>query len=154
MLSSISCKVPKNTGDKRSGKSETSPVAPRAGIQQKAQQQQQQHKVNQALQVPAVSLYPSRKKVPVKDLPPFGKWNDEVFDLIQVCLLWQGGIFNQIRFRRLFLVVLYAGYASSCTCMHNSFLEKWKERNLGEHPANFISISIYLSLAGGKNAHF
>uniref|UniRef100_A0A8C0ZE71 Rap guanine nucleotide exchange factor 2 n=1 Tax=Cyanistes caeruleus TaxID=156563 RepID=A0A8C0ZE71_CYACU len=64
--------LPKNTGDKRSGKSETSPVAPRAGIQQKVQQQQQQHKVNQALQVPAVSLYPSRKKVPVKDLPPFG----------------------------------------------------------------------------------
>lgn len=63
--------LPKNTGDKRSGKSETSPVAPRAGIQQKVQQQQQ-YKVNQALQVPAVSLYPSRKKVPVKDLPPFG----------------------------------------------------------------------------------
>ncbi|NWU92461.1 RPGF2 factor, partial [Upupa epops] len=62
--------LPKNTGDKRSGKSETSPVAPRAGIQQKVQQQQ--HKANQALQVPAVSLYPSRKKVPVKDLPPFG----------------------------------------------------------------------------------
>ncbi|XP_067407911.1 rap guanine nucleotide exchange factor 2 isoform X7 [Emydura macquarii macquarii] len=61
--------LPKNSGDKRSGKPETSPVAPRAGIQQKAQQQ---HKVNQALQVPAVSLYPSRKKVPVKDLPPFG----------------------------------------------------------------------------------
>uniref|UniRef100_A0A8B9GKL2 Rap guanine nucleotide exchange factor 2 n=1 Tax=Amazona collaria TaxID=241587 RepID=A0A8B9GKL2_9PSIT len=70
--------LPKNTGDKRSGKSETSPVAPRAGIQQKVQQQQQ-HKVNQALQVPAVSLYPSRKKVPVKDLPPFGKWNNEAF---------------------------------------------------------------------------
>ncbi|XP_059577909.1 rap guanine nucleotide exchange factor 2 isoform X16 [Alligator mississippiensis] len=61
--------LPKNPGDKRSGKSETSPVAPRAGTQQKTQQQ---HKVNQALQVPAVSLYPSRKKVPVKDLPPFG----------------------------------------------------------------------------------
>uniref|UniRef100_A0A8B9CX35 Rap guanine nucleotide exchange factor 2 n=1 Tax=Anser brachyrhynchus TaxID=132585 RepID=A0A8B9CX35_9AVES len=70
--------LPKNTGDKRSGKSETSPVAPRAGIQQKVQQQQQ-HKVNQALQVPAVSLYPSRKKVPVKDLPPFGKSNKEAF---------------------------------------------------------------------------
>uniref|UniRef100_A0A8C0HLL9 Rap guanine nucleotide exchange factor 2 n=1 Tax=Buteo japonicus TaxID=224669 RepID=A0A8C0HLL9_9AVES len=70
--------LPKNTGDKRSGKSETSPVAPRAGIQQKVQQQQQ-HKVNQALQVPAVSLYPSRKKVPVKDLPPFGKWSSETF---------------------------------------------------------------------------
>ncbi|XP_075786251.1 rap guanine nucleotide exchange factor 2 isoform X10 [Pelodiscus sinensis] len=61
--------LPKNPGDKRSGKQETSPVAPRAGIQQKMQQQ---HKINQALQVPAVSLYPSRKKVPVKDLPPFG----------------------------------------------------------------------------------
>lgn len=56
-------------------------MAPRAGIQQKAQQQQQ-HKVNQALQVPAVSLYPSRKKVPVKDLPPFGRWNKEEFGLI------------------------------------------------------------------------
>ncbi|XP_043369192.1 rap guanine nucleotide exchange factor 2 isoform X13 [Dermochelys coriacea] len=61
--------LPKNPADKRSGKQETSPVAPRAGIQQKVQQQ---HKINQALQVPAVSLYPSRKKVPVKDLPPFG----------------------------------------------------------------------------------
>ncbi|XP_016084055.2 rap guanine nucleotide exchange factor 2 isoform X3 [Ornithorhynchus anatinus] len=64
--------LPKNPGDKKSGKSDTSPVAPRAGTQQKAQQQQQQHKVNQGLQVPAVSVYPSRKKVPVKDLPPFG----------------------------------------------------------------------------------
>ncbi|XP_074849217.1 rap guanine nucleotide exchange factor 2 isoform X7 [Carettochelys insculpta] len=61
--------LPKNPGDKKSGKQETSPVAPRAGIQQKMQQQ---HKLNQALQVPTVSLYPSRKKVPVKDLPPFG----------------------------------------------------------------------------------
>ncbi|XP_078533130.1 rap guanine nucleotide exchange factor 2 [Lissotriton helveticus] len=61
--------LPKNSCDKRSGKPETSPVAPRAGTQQKLQQQS---KVNQALQVPAVSLYPSRKKVPVKDLPPFG----------------------------------------------------------------------------------
>ncbi|XP_069099743.1 rap guanine nucleotide exchange factor 2 isoform X25 [Pleurodeles waltl] len=61
--------LPKNSGDKRAGKPETSPVAPRAGTQQKLQQQS---KVNQALQVPAVSLYPSRKKVPVKDLPPFG----------------------------------------------------------------------------------
>ncbi|KAL8207222.1 UNVERIFIED_CONTAM: Rap guanine nucleotide exchange factor 2, partial [Gekko kuhli] len=63
--------LPKTPGDKRSGKPETSPVAHRSGIQQKVQQQQ--HKTNQALQVPAVSLYPSRKKVPVKDLPPFGK---------------------------------------------------------------------------------
>ncbi|XP_054108818.1 rap guanine nucleotide exchange factor 2 isoform X36 [Callithrix jacchus] len=71
--------LPKNPGDKKPVKSETSPVAPRAGLQQKAQSQpqpQQQppppHKTNQGLQVPAVSLYPSRKKVPVKDLPPFG----------------------------------------------------------------------------------
>uniref|UniRef100_A0A670J2Q5 Rap guanine nucleotide exchange factor 2 n=1 Tax=Podarcis muralis TaxID=64176 RepID=A0A670J2Q5_PODMU len=63
--------LPKTPGEKRSGKPETSPVAHRSGIQQKVQQQQQ-HKANQALQVPAVSLYPSRKKVPVKDLPPFG----------------------------------------------------------------------------------
>ncbi|XP_063776521.1 rap guanine nucleotide exchange factor 2 isoform X1 [Pseudophryne corroboree] len=60
--------LPKTPCDKRSGKSDTSPVAPRAVTQQK----QQTMKVNQALQVPAVSLYPSRKKVPVKDLPPFG----------------------------------------------------------------------------------
>ncbi|XP_061440360.1 rap guanine nucleotide exchange factor 2 isoform X5 [Rhineura floridana] len=60
--------LPKTPGDKRSGKPETSPVAHRSAIQQKMQQQ----KANQALQVPAVSLYPSRKKVPVKDLPPFG----------------------------------------------------------------------------------
>ncbi|XP_034878690.1 rap guanine nucleotide exchange factor 2 isoform X4 [Mirounga angustirostris] len=70
--------LPKNPGDKKPVKSETSPVAPRAGSQQKAQAQPQpqqpqpQHKINQGLQVPAVSLYPSRKKVPVKDLPPFG----------------------------------------------------------------------------------
>uniref|UniRef100_UPI00398E9117 rap guanine nucleotide exchange factor 2 n=1 Tax=Pristiophorus japonicus TaxID=55135 RepID=UPI00398E9117 len=62
--------LPKSTGEKKAGKlSDTSPVAPRSG----AQHQKQQHqKVNQALQVPAVSLYPSRKKVQVKDLPPFG----------------------------------------------------------------------------------
>lgn len=70
--------LPKNPGDKKPVKSETSPVAPRAGPQQKAQPQQPlappqpSHKVSQGLQVPAVSLYPSRKKVPVKDLPPFG----------------------------------------------------------------------------------
>ncbi|XP_053316135.1 rap guanine nucleotide exchange factor 2 isoform X6 [Spea bombifrons] len=62
--------LPKTPCDKRSGKADTSPVAPRAATQQK--QQQPPPKVNQALQVPAVSLYPSRKKVPVKDLPPFG----------------------------------------------------------------------------------
>ncbi|XP_062837301.1 rap guanine nucleotide exchange factor 2 isoform X5 [Anolis carolinensis] len=61
--------LPKTPGDKRSGKPETSPVAHRSALQQKVQQQ---HKPSQALQVPAVSLYPSRKKVPVKDLPPFG----------------------------------------------------------------------------------
>ncbi|XP_072477486.1 rap guanine nucleotide exchange factor 2 isoform X3 [Notamacropus eugenii] len=71
--------LPKNPGDKKSGKPDTSPVASRAGTQQKVQAQpsaQQQppppHKINPGLQVPAVSLYPSRKKVPVKDLPPFG----------------------------------------------------------------------------------
>ncbi|XP_063314290.1 rap guanine nucleotide exchange factor 2 isoform X8 [Pelobates fuscus] len=63
--------LPKTPCDKRSGKPDTSPVAPRAASQQKPQQQPPS-KVNQALQVPAVSLYPSRKKVPVKDLPPFG----------------------------------------------------------------------------------
>ncbi|XP_067848699.1 rap guanine nucleotide exchange factor 2 isoform X3 [Heptranchias perlo] len=62
--------LPKSTGEKKAGKlSDTSPVAPRSGAQH---QKQQQQKVNQALQVPAVSLYPSRKKVQVKDLPPFG----------------------------------------------------------------------------------
>ncbi|KAG8543182.1 hypothetical protein GDO81_000536 [Engystomops pustulosus] len=60
--------LPKTPCEKRSGKADTSPVAPRAATQQK----QQTLKTNQALQVPAVSLYPSRKKVPVKDLPPFG----------------------------------------------------------------------------------
>lgn len=68
--------LPKNPTDKKPVKSETSPVAPRAGLQPKAQPQPQPpqppHKLNQGLQVPAVSLYPSRKKVPVKDLPPFG----------------------------------------------------------------------------------
>ena len=69
--------VPKNPTDKKPVKSETSPVAPRAGLQPKAQPQPQPpqppHKLNPGLQVPAVSLYPSRKKVPVKDLPPFGR---------------------------------------------------------------------------------
>ncbi|KAI1887469.1 hypothetical protein AGOR_G00190620 [Albula goreensis] len=62
--------LPKNSGDKK--KPETSPVVPRAASQQKEPLQQQQQKGHQALQVPAVALYPSRKKVPVKDLPPFG----------------------------------------------------------------------------------
>ncbi|XP_048851747.1 rap guanine nucleotide exchange factor 2 isoform X7 [Brienomyrus brachyistius] len=57
--------LPKNVGDKK--KPDTSPVIPRAASQPK-----QTQKGGQALQVPAVSLYPSRKKVPVKDLPPFG----------------------------------------------------------------------------------
>ncbi|GCB79747.1 hypothetical protein scyTo_0016031, partial [Scyliorhinus torazame] len=62
--------LPKSTGEKKVGKlSDTSPVTARSGVQH---QKQQQQKVNQALQVPAVSLYPSRKKVQVKDLPPFG----------------------------------------------------------------------------------
>lgn len=77
--------VPKNPGDKKPVKSETSPVAPRAGPQQKVQPQQPlpqpqpPHKASQGLQVPAVSLYPSRKKVPVKDLPPFGKFLKSCF---------------------------------------------------------------------------
>lgn len=58
--------MPKNAGGKRP---DTSPVVSRAASQQRGQLA----KVNQALQVPAVALYPSRKKVPVKDLPPFGK---------------------------------------------------------------------------------
>lgn len=59
--------VPKSSGDKK--RPDTSPVVARAAIHQR----QQLQKANQALQVPAVALYPSRKKVPVKDLPPFGK---------------------------------------------------------------------------------
>ncbi|XP_061895886.1 rap guanine nucleotide exchange factor 2 isoform X8 [Entelurus aequoreus] len=57
--------LPKNAGGKRP---DTSPVVARAAGQQRGQLA----KGNQALQVPAVALYPSRKKVPVKDLPPFG----------------------------------------------------------------------------------
>ncbi|KAL6117279.1 rapgef2 [Pungitius sinensis] len=57
--------LPKNAGGKRP---DTSPVVSRAATQQRGQLA----KGNQALQVPAVALYPSRKKVPVKDLPPFG----------------------------------------------------------------------------------
>lgn len=60
------CLVPKNASGKRP---DTSPVVSRAASQQRGQLA----KGNQALQVPAVALYPSRKKVPVKDLPPFGK---------------------------------------------------------------------------------
>ncbi|XP_034398947.1 rap guanine nucleotide exchange factor 2 isoform X2 [Cyclopterus lumpus] len=57
--------LPKNASGKRP---DTSPVVSRAASQQRGQLA----KGNQALQVPAVALYPSRKKVPVKDLPPFG----------------------------------------------------------------------------------
>lgn len=57
--------LPKNAGGKRP---DTSPVVSRAANQQRSQLA----KGNQALQVPAVALYPSRKKVPVKELPPFG----------------------------------------------------------------------------------
>ncbi|XP_077465135.1 rap guanine nucleotide exchange factor 2 isoform X8 [Stigmatopora argus] len=57
--------LPKNSGVRRA---DTSPVVSRAASQQRGQLT----KGPQALQVPAVALYPSRKKVPVKDLPPFG----------------------------------------------------------------------------------
>ncbi|XP_057205231.1 rap guanine nucleotide exchange factor 2 isoform X8 [Triplophysa rosa] len=57
--------LPKSSGDKK--RPDTSPVVARA-----IHQRQQLQKANQVLQVPAVALYPSRKKVPVKDLPPFG----------------------------------------------------------------------------------
>ncbi|XP_066506183.1 rap guanine nucleotide exchange factor 2 isoform X2 [Hoplias malabaricus] len=63
---SINTPVPKGSGDRK--RPDTSPVVARAA----AHQRQQLQKSNQALQVPAVALYPSRKKVPVKDLPPFG----------------------------------------------------------------------------------
>ncbi|XP_061102416.1 rap guanine nucleotide exchange factor 2-like isoform X1 [Conger conger] len=64
--------LPKSSGDKK--KADTSPVVPRAVAPAKALQPPAQppQKGPQALQVPTVSLYPSRKKVPVKDLPPFG----------------------------------------------------------------------------------
>ncbi|XP_030633985.1 rap guanine nucleotide exchange factor 2 [Chanos chanos] len=58
--------LPKSSGDRK--RPDTSPVVSRAATHQR----QQLQKANQALQVPAVALYPSRKKVPVKDLPPFG----------------------------------------------------------------------------------
>ncbi|XP_072290837.1 rap guanine nucleotide exchange factor 2 isoform X3 [Eucyclogobius newberryi] len=57
--------LPKNAGGKRP---DTSPVVSRAASTQRGQLS----KGTQALQVPSVALYPSRKKVPVKDLPPFG----------------------------------------------------------------------------------
>ncbi|XP_038156776.1 rap guanine nucleotide exchange factor 2 isoform X9 [Cyprinodon tularosa] len=57
--------LPKTAGGKRP---DTSPVVSRAASQQRGQLA----KGNQALQVPSVALYPSRKRVPVKDLPPFG----------------------------------------------------------------------------------
>ncbi|KAM6953545.1 rap guanine nucleotide exchange factor 2 isoform 2-T2 [Aplochiton taeniatus] len=58
--------LPKNAADRK--RPDTSPVVARAASQQRGQLA----KGNQALQVPTVALYPSRKKVPVKDLPPFG----------------------------------------------------------------------------------
>uniref|UniRef100_A0A673GPN1 Rap guanine nucleotide exchange factor 2 n=1 Tax=Sinocyclocheilus rhinocerous TaxID=307959 RepID=A0A673GPN1_9TELE len=59
--------LPKSSGDRK--RPDTSPVVARAATHQR----QQLQKANQALQVPAVALYPSRKKVPVKDLPPFAR---------------------------------------------------------------------------------
>uniref|UniRef100_A0A8C2HAJ9 Rap guanine nucleotide exchange factor (GEF) 2 n=1 Tax=Cyprinus carpio TaxID=7962 RepID=A0A8C2HAJ9_CYPCA len=58
--------LPKSSGDRK--RPDTSPVVARAATHQR----QQLQRANQALQVPAVALYPSRKKVSVKDLPPFG----------------------------------------------------------------------------------
>lgn len=72
--------VPNNSRDKKPVKTETTPVAPHAGPQQKVQlqqplaQPQPPNEVSQGLQVPTVSLYPSQKKVLVKELPPFGKF--------------------------------------------------------------------------------
>ncbi|CAL9706554.1 unnamed protein product [Knipowitschia caucasica] len=57
--------LPKNAGGKRP---DTSPVVSRAASTQRGQLA----KGNQPLLVPSVALHPSRKKVPVKDLPPFG----------------------------------------------------------------------------------
>lgn len=75
--------MPKNASGKRP---DTSPVVSRAASQQRGQLA----KGNQALQVPAVALYPSRKKVPVKDLPPFGMEKTflliKIFDSDYLCL--------------------------------------------------------------------
>ncbi|XP_056455891.1 rap guanine nucleotide exchange factor 2 isoform X3 [Gadus chalcogrammus] len=59
------CTLPKIPSGRRS---DTSPVVARAASQQRGQLA----RGGPGLQVPAVALYPSRKKVPVKDLPPFG----------------------------------------------------------------------------------
>ncbi|KAJ3587197.1 hypothetical protein NHX12_010795, partial [Muraenolepis orangiensis] len=62
------CTLPKNPSGRRS---DTSPVVARAASQQRGQLAQLARS-QPGLQVPAVALYPSRKKVQVKDLPPFG----------------------------------------------------------------------------------
>ncbi|TSV81521.1 Rap guanine nucleotide exchange factor 2 [Bagarius yarrelli] len=69
--------LPKSSGDRK--RPDTSPVVARAALHPR----QQLQKSNQALQVPTVALYPSRKKVPVKDLPPFGlgRVSDNLSDL-------------------------------------------------------------------------
>ncbi|XP_029090765.1 rap guanine nucleotide exchange factor 2 isoform X4 [Monodon monoceros] len=66
--------LPKNPGDRKPVKADTSPVAPRAGLQPKPPPQapQPSQRPSPGLQLPAVPLYPSRKKVPLRDLPPFG----------------------------------------------------------------------------------
>ncbi|XP_043917992.1 rap guanine nucleotide exchange factor 2 isoform X3 [Protopterus annectens] len=73
---SLQCEPSTNTlpksGDRKGGKTETSPVPPRAAVQQPKTPPQQQQKISQVLQVPPVSLHPSRRRVPAKDLPPFG----------------------------------------------------------------------------------
>ena len=67
--------VPKNPGDRKPVKADTSPVAPRAGLQPKPPPPapQPSQRPGPGLQLPAVPLYPSRKKVPLRDLPPFGR---------------------------------------------------------------------------------
>ncbi|KAJ8781803.1 hypothetical protein J1605_010787 [Eschrichtius robustus] len=66
--------LPKNPGDRKPVKADTSPVAPRAGLQPKPPPPapQPSQRPSPGLQLPAVPLYPSRKKVPLRDLPPFG----------------------------------------------------------------------------------
>lgn len=86
--------MPKSSGDRK--RPDTSPVVARAATHQR----QQLQKANQALQVPAVALYPSRKKVPVKDLPPFGEMQD-------LCSL------NLITFY-IILVYYWCSYESYC----------------------------------------
>lgn len=79
LIASVVCVFPpvsKNLSERRSTKSDMSPVSMRSGVSSA----KPQNRVSQVLQVPPVSLYPLRKKSIAKDLSAaFGTWPIAIF---------------------------------------------------------------------------